>query len=194
VAGLTRGRQVSSKRPKRTWREWGSKESKRIFGRDHSRIRISLEIRAIVERISTTVGKCVLLLMSRKRRNRKNKKQKEKKMNEVRINLMVVEMGAVNDTSDMKFFAEPAEGMDHEEARRQWGLSPEDKVAVIYPLTLKDEGEDRPYATTYEVLMALNNLSDEPRVQDLLTRIFALGFEAGTKYKEQVVRSTLGLS
>jgi hypothetical protein len=120
-------------------------------------------------------------------------------MSESRINLVVVEEKEVNSRTGLKHYCEPCDTLSEEEARAQWEVdsSPGDKIVAMCEVVLKDENEvrdcDRPYSQTYEALMALNALSDEPRVQDLLTRIFVLGFEAGLRSKAKELRKLLGV-
>jgi hypothetical protein len=115
--------------------------------------------------------------------------------NQVRFNLCVVREKEVNSTTGLQHWCEPCETLSKEDAHTQWevGSNEGDEVVAMCEVVFSDE-DNRPYAETYEALNALNALSDEPRVQDLLTRIFTLGFEAGLRCKQEEVRKTLGLS
>ena len=99
-------------------------------------------------------------------------------IDEIHVNLMVVEEAEVNARTGLKHYCEPCDTLSEEDARTQWEVnsSPGDRIVAMCRVVLKDETHvrfrDRPYAETYEALMALNRLSEEPRVQDLLTRIF----------------------
>ena len=114
---------------------------------------------------------------------------------QVRFNLCVVRETELNTTTGLHHWCEPCESLNKEEAAQQWEVgSSADEVVAVCEVVLKDEGNDRPYAQTYEAINALNAICEEPRVQDLLTRIFTLGFEAGLKCKQEEVRKTLGLT
>lgn len=117
----------------------------------------------------------------------------------VRVNLMVVEFKEVDARTGMKHWVEPCDTLSEDDAREQWGVDTKagDRIVAMCEVVLKNEeqaGIEYPYAKTYEALMALNEFSDEPRVQDLLTRIFALGFEAGSETKARELRKLLGVS
>ncbi len=118
----------------------------------------------------------------------------------VRVNLMVVESKEVNPDTGSRYWVEPCETLLEDDALKQWGVDTRggDKIVAMREVILRNEraagGIEYPYAKTYEALMALNELSDEPRVQDLLTRIFALGFAAGSETKARELRKLLGVS
>jgi hypothetical protein len=120
--------------------------------------------------------------------------------NEVRINLMVVESMEINPSSGLRHWAEPCETLSEEDALKQWEVDTKrgDKIIAMCEVVLKNEVVagtlEYPYAKTYEALMALNELSSEPRVQDLLTRIFTLGFKAGLETKARQLRQLLEVS
>jgi len=112
---------------------------------------------------------------------------------------MVVEFSQVDSRTGMKHWVEPCDTLSEDDARKQWEVDTKagDRIVAICEVALKNEeqaGIEYPYAKTYEALMALNELSDEPRVQDLLTRIFALGFAAGSETKARELRKLLGVS
>lgn len=114
--------------------------------------------------------------------------------NEVRFNLCVVRQVEAHRVSGLHHWCEPCETLSREDAHKQWevGSTDGDKVVAVTEVVLSNE-DMRPYAETYKALDALNALSDEPRVQDLLTRIFTLGFEAGLKCKQEELREVLGV-
>lgn len=117
----------------------------------------------------------------------------------VRVNLMVVEFAQVDSNTGMKHWVEPCDTLSEDDARKQWEVDTNagDRIVAMCEVILRDEAVHSlqyPYAKTYEALMALNDLSDEPRVQDLLTRIFALGFAAGQDAKSKELRKALGVS
>lgn len=115
--------------------------------------------------------------------------------NEVRFNLCVVRQAEVDHESGLQHWCEPVDTLSKEDAHKQWevGSTEGSEVVAVCEIVLSNE-DHRPYAETYEAVNALNALSDEPRVQDLLTRIFTLGFEAGLKCKQEEIRKTLGLT
>jgi len=98
----------------------------------------------------------------------------------------------------LKHYCESCETLSEDDARNQWKIDScqGDKIVAMREVVIKDEiiaNIRYPYATTLKALLALNDLSDEPRVRDLLMRIFTLGFETGVETKEKELRRVLGI-
>ncbi|MEK7658593.1 MAG: hypothetical protein AAB352_01885 [Patescibacteria group bacterium] len=107
---------------------------------------------------------------------------------EVRVNLMVVEFANANPDNGMKHWVAPCDTLSATDARKQWDVNAYAgaKIVAMCEVVFKDQvfrNIECPYAKTYRALMDLNALFDKPRIQDLLSQIFALGFAAGQDVK-----------
>jgi len=120
-------------------------------------------------------------------------------MSEVHVNLMVVKSKDASPSSGLNLWVEPCDTLSEKDALEQWEVNTKagDTIVAMYELVLRDEmvaGIGCPFATTYAALEGLNVLCEEPRVKDLLMRIFALGFKAGSETKAHQLRESLEIS